>query len=174
MSQRDLEKVIHEASEAFQGTSYNLLTKNCNHFTSYLVDKLTGRPAPKWLNRAAGIGVALPCVVPRDWISPPEYEDYEGEGELVDEDDNTYNERSGMLGAEERRRGKMSKVDEDEWGEEVERIGRGSISSSSESYRARYHDEEDEPPRLVKLKDVGGGHVPPAEREPLPHRMSSS
>ena len=50
------------------GTSYNLLTKNCNHFTSYLCQKLTGRPAPSWLNRAASIGVALPCVVPREWI----------------------------------------------------------------------------------------------------------
>lgn len=43
------------------GTSYNLLTKNCNHFTSYLCEKLTGRSAPSWLNRAASIGVALPC-----------------------------------------------------------------------------------------------------------------
>lgn len=49
------------------GTSYNLLTKNCNHFTSYLCEKLTSRSAPSWLNRAASIGVALPCVVPREW-----------------------------------------------------------------------------------------------------------
>lgn len=46
------------------GTSYNLLTKNCNHFTSFLCQKLTGRSAPSWLNRAASIGVALPCEYP--------------------------------------------------------------------------------------------------------------
>src|SRR5690242_21132261 len=75
---------MRQASEEFQGTSYNLLTKNCNHFTSYLCEKLTGRPAPAWVNRAASIGVALPCVVPREWIAPPDYDT--ADGELLDED----------------------------------------------------------------------------------------
>ena len=63
------------------------------------MQKLTGRAAPKWLNRAAGIGVALPCVVPRDWITPPEYEDVEGEL-LLDEEESEefeYDERSRMM-----------------------------------------------------------------------------
>ncbi|KAL1607679.1 hypothetical protein SLS60_002614 [Paraconiothyrium brasiliense] len=59
--QEELDAIIHEASQQFMGTSYNLLTKNCNHFTSYLCQKLTSRSAPSWLNRAASIGVALPC-----------------------------------------------------------------------------------------------------------------
>lgn len=62
--QAEIEVIIKEASEAFQGTAYNLLSKNCNHFTQYLCEKLTGTPGPAWLNRAASIGVALPCVVP--------------------------------------------------------------------------------------------------------------
>lgn len=33
---------------------------------------LTGQPAPAYLNRAASIGVALPCVVPSGWVEPPE------------------------------------------------------------------------------------------------------
>jgi len=70
----EIDAVIKEASDLFQGTSYNLLTKNCNHFTAYLCEKLTGRPGPAWLNRAASIGVALPCVVPREWIAPPDFE----------------------------------------------------------------------------------------------------
>ena len=73
------------------GQSYNLLTRNCgslsllslpieeltsagNHFTSHLCERLTERPAPAYINRAASIGVALPCVVPAGWIEPPECE----------------------------------------------------------------------------------------------------
>ena len=169
--------MIREASDAFQGTAYNLLTKNCNHFTSYLVERLTGRAAPKWLNRAAGIGVALPCVVPRDWITPPEYEDVDGE--LVDDGESEdYDERSRMMRREDDRLRslgmKPASQDVDSWGFEARRPERGSISSGECSTqggtRSRYtdDDQDEEPPRLVKLKDVQGGHVPPAERAPLP------
>ena len=95
-SQSEIDAIIREASEEFLGTSYNLLTKNCNHFTSYLCQKLTGRPGPGWLNRAASIGVALPCVVPRDWIEAPDFET--ADGELLDEDDHA-DESSRMLRA---------------------------------------------------------------------------
>merc|ERR1712000_428326 len=78
-SDEEIEAAIRTASEEFQGTSYNLLTKNCNHFTSHLVNKLTGTPGPGWLNRAASIAVAFPCVVPREWIDPPEYDTADGE-----------------------------------------------------------------------------------------------
>ncbi|KAK6363706.1 hypothetical protein TWF730_001126 [Orbilia blumenaviensis] len=84
-----------EVSQEFLGTSYNVLTRNCNHFTSYLCEKLTGKPAPKWINRAASIGVALPCVVPQAWVRPPECEeedqlnpeDFEDESEWEDDID---------------------------------------------------------------------------------------
>lgn len=90
----EIEAKIKEASEAFEGTSYNLLTRNCNHFTAYLCEKLTGRPGPAWLNRAASIGVALPCVVPKEWIAPPDFET--ADGELLDEDEDDH-EMSRML-----------------------------------------------------------------------------
>ncbi|CAK7216749.1 hypothetical protein SBRCBS47491_002933 [Sporothrix bragantina] len=78
-TQEEIDSIIRSASEEFHGPSYNLLTKNCNHFTAYLCRKLTGLPGPAWLNRAASIGVALPCIVPRDWIDPPEYDSADGE-----------------------------------------------------------------------------------------------
>lgn len=97
--QSEIDAIIHEVSIEFQGTSYNLLTKNCNHFTAQLCQRLTGRSGPSWLNRAASIGVALPCIVPRDWIEPPEY-DTQG-GDLLDndghDDDGNSDERSRML-----------------------------------------------------------------------------
>lgn len=91
----EIDATLRAASDEFLGTSYNLLSRNCNHFTSHLCMKLTGTPGPGWLNRAASIGVALPCVVPRDWIEPPEYDG--ADGELLDEDDDNANEQSHML-----------------------------------------------------------------------------
>lgn len=110
-------------------------------------------------------------MVPRDWITPPEYEDVDGEL-LDDEESEDYDERSRMMRRERDRRqaSKASAAEEEEWSNEVERMGRGSMSSaeSSRAMRSRYTDSDDEPPRLVKLKDAGGGNVPPAERAPLP------
>lgn len=91
--ERDIENIIREVSQQFQGTSYNLLSNNCNHFTSHLCEKLTNKSAPAWLNRAASIGVALPCVVPREWIAPPDHDT--ADGELLEEDDE--DERTSML-----------------------------------------------------------------------------
>ncbi|KHN98626.1 UPF0326 protein hag1 [Metarhizium album ARSEF 1941] len=91
-TQDEIDVALRAASDEFLGTSYNLLTKNCNHFTSYLCQKLTGNSGPAWLNRAANIGVALPCVVPREWIEPPEYET--ADGELLDDDEEVADESS--------------------------------------------------------------------------------
>lgn len=88
---------MRSVSDEFQGTSYNLLTRNCNHFTSRLVQRLTGRSGPGWLNRAASIGVALPCVVPREWVEPPDYAT--AEGELVDEDEDSDDVAAGPGGS---------------------------------------------------------------------------
>lgn len=105
----EIDAIIREVSEEFLGTSYNLLTKNCNHFTSHLCQKLTGLPGPAWLNRAASIGVALPCVVPKDWIEVPEYDT--ADGELVDEADHTGSGR-GHGGGQQGHRGGRDKREE--------------------------------------------------------------
>ena len=52
-TQAEIDQIIKSTSEDFPGTSYNLLTKNCNHFTQSLCERLTGRKGPSWLNRAA-------------------------------------------------------------------------------------------------------------------------
>ncbi|KAF2722740.1 DUF862-domain-containing protein [Polychaeton citri CBS 116435] len=90
----EIEHIIHEVSQEFLGPGYNLLSHNCNHFTSVLCQRLTGRAAPSWLNRAASIGVALPCVVPRDWISPPECETMD-EALVEEEEEEEDDHRSG-------------------------------------------------------------------------------
>ncbi|KAF1953392.1 DUF862-domain-containing protein [Byssothecium circinans] len=163
--EEELSAIIHEASQQFMGTSYNLLTKNCNHFTSYLCEKLTGRPAPGWLNRAASIGVALPCVVPREWIAPPDHDT--ADGELLDED--FEDERSSMLRHEQRRRMREGEADEREGEEEgVSGSRRGSEQRSARG-DPRF-EPRDYPPRPVK--DTSSREIPPAERAPLPRRIT--
>lgn len=149
-SQDEIDAIIKEASDVFQGTSYNLLTKNCNHFTSYLCEKLTRRPGPGWLNRAASIGVALPCVVPKEWIAPPDFET--AEGELVDDEreHRLAHERSSMLGNMDTssQRKSVDFTDEDEWDSEEERQQGGSGKGKA------------------PVRDTSGRVVPPAERAP--------
>ena len=145
-SEEEIESTIRAASEEYLGTSYNLLTKNCNHFTSFLCQKLTGTAGPAWLNRAASIGVALPCVVPRDWIEPPEYET--ADGELLDEDDDAH-EQSHMLQSRPHFLSEQHHSDEDdEWDSEAERR-RGGTGKGKQV-----------------LRDSDGRQLPAAERAP--------
>ena len=100
MSPEEIDAIVQRTAAKFMGRDYDLLSKNCNHFTSELCLELTGRRAPGWLNRAAGVGVRVPCVVPKEWIGVPEAEDED----LVDEDDDgNGNEREGMLDESRRR-----------------------------------------------------------------------
>ncbi|KAF2833265.1 DUF862-domain-containing protein [Ophiobolus disseminans] len=166
--QEEMDAIIHEATVEFQGTSYNLLTKNCNHFTSYLCEKLTGRAAPGWLNRAASIGVALPCVVPREWIDPPDYDT--ADGELLDEDFD--DERASML-QHDRQRRQFEATEEEDWEDE----GPSGNSSRSEQRGPggglRYSASQNVP-RLVSFKDTdsSGRAMPAAERAPLPKNLT--
>ena len=143
--EQEIEDIIKETSLEFQGTSYNLLGNNCNHFTSYLCEKLTAHPAPAWLNRAASIGVALPCVVPREWIAPPDHDT--ADGELLEEDEE--DERVAMLRQDTRRvHGFHS--------------GSGDVDDAAWDHRLSRHDSEGE--RL--LKDTDGRVLPTSERAP--------
>jgi len=154
----EIDTIIKEASEAFLGTEYNLLNRNCNHFTSYLCQKLTGRSGPAWLNRAASIGVALPCVVPREWIDPPDFDN--ADGELLDEEDDIHDAHEGsrMLRTSRsydrhsyddgNRQGGVH--DEENWDSEEERQHGGSGKGKA------------------PVRDTSGRVVPAAERAPLP------
>lgn len=136
--------MVKKVSDEFLGTGYNLLTCNCNHFTSALCEALTAKPAPSWLNRAAGVGVALPCMVPKEWVSPPDFETADGElleeGE-DEEGDDERDERAGMLESYRRREGDAR--------------------------------DDTPPPRVVAVKDTSGRNMPAAERAPLPRQLSS-
>ncbi|KAA1078954.1 hypothetical protein PGTUg99_013236 [Puccinia graminis f. sp. tritici] len=82
-----------EHSPDWHGTSYDLLKRNCNTFSDQLCILLTGKGAPKWINRAAAVGSSFPCLVPAEWIDPPiappptdEFGNYEEEEEEEEEE----------------------------------------------------------------------------------------
>ncbi|KAM3510577.1 hypothetical protein MY11210_005768 [Beauveria gryllotalpidicola] len=99
----EINATLHAACAQFLGVDHNLLSKNCNHFTAYICKALTGDPGPAWLNRAASIGKALPCLVPRDWLEASDHTAVDGE--LLDSDDEAEEatERSTMLQKDGRR-----------------------------------------------------------------------
>ncbi|CEP16540.1 hypothetical protein [Parasitella parasitica] len=83
LSAKEIEELLLQLSDEFTGSSYNLLTRNCNHFTEELVMKLTQKTIPAWINRAAKLGNMFPCVVPWEWIQPPEFSE-EAEEEVLE------------------------------------------------------------------------------------------
>ena len=151
--EHEIENVIKEVSHDFQGTSYNLLSNNCNHFTSHLCEKLTSKAAPAWLNRAASIGVALPCVVPREWIAPPDHDT--ADGELLEEDDE--DERTSMLRQQYHRGSSYqgSRIEEGGWDSDRDRRKGGSGKGKS------------------AVRDADNRTIPASERAPLPKGRES-
>ncbi|XAR72834.1 hypothetical protein NMG60_11019608 [Bertholletia excelsa] len=53
----------HQSSN-YNGDSYHLVVKNCNHFCEDICYKLTGKRIPKWVNRLARIGSLCNCILP--------------------------------------------------------------------------------------------------------------
>lgn len=142
----EIESIIRSASEDFPGQSYNLLTKNCNHFTQTLCERLTGRRGPSWLNRAAQIGVALPCVVPRDWLEPPDFAT--AEGELVDDgDESEADEGTGFLRREDS-------------------YQRSLLDDDVESVRLENSNKPQGKGKGTSARDTSGRALPAAERAP--------
>ncbi|KAI9829125.1 MAG: hypothetical protein M1832_000148 [Thelocarpon impressellum] len=153
-----------DVSEEYQGSSYNLLSRNCNHFTSALCEKMTGRPAPSWLNRAASIGVALPCVVPREWIEPPDHETADGELVEDDEDDEDEDdERSRMLQRQRLRR-RTSIEEERAVGEDRAQDVSDDDDDDNGGGRRSRRDSKGK----STVRDTSGRVVPASELAPVP------
>ncbi|KAJ7958059.1 DeSI-like protein [Quillaja saponaria] len=51
-------------SASYNGDTYHLIVKNCNHFCKDICHKLTGKRIPKWVNRLAKIGSICNCILP--------------------------------------------------------------------------------------------------------------
>ncbi|KAF2151221.1 DUF862-domain-containing protein [Myriangium duriaei CBS 260.36] len=140
--------IVNSISADFPGIKYDLLTRNCNHFTDTVLRRLLGRGLPAWCNRAAALGVALPCIVPRDWVRTPGVETVDGT--LVEEEPEC-DEQTGML-----------------MGETEDRPGRKrSECTVATTIGPRIERSVTPPPRVV---DTSGHSLPAAERAPVPKR----
>lgn len=63
MSRDDAMRAIQELRAEFPASGYDLMARNCNHFSEALCQKLCSRGIPSWVNRLAGIGNAMRSAV---------------------------------------------------------------------------------------------------------------
>ncbi|XP_057425506.1 deSI-like protein At4g17486 [Lotus japonicus] len=55
---------MERQSASYNGDTYHLIVKNCNHFCKDICFKLTGKSIPKWVNRLARLGSICNCILP--------------------------------------------------------------------------------------------------------------
>ncbi|KAL0364799.1 UNVERIFIED_CONTAM: DeSI-like protein [Sesamum angustifolium] len=53
LSRSEFRSFMEYLSNKYHGDTYNLISKNCNHFTDEVSMRLTGKPIPGWVNRLA-------------------------------------------------------------------------------------------------------------------------
>ncbi|RMX50143.1 hypothetical protein pdam_00002841 [Pocillopora damicornis] len=72
----EVEALLKRMGNTYQGRSYHLIDKNCNHFTSEFCQALCNKSIPGWVNRLASVGSYLPFLLkclPKEWIRPEPY-----------------------------------------------------------------------------------------------------
>lgn len=58
-SRGEVENVLRELKVEFSSGSYDLVSKNCNHFSEAFCQRLCGTGIPSWVNAAASVGNSL-------------------------------------------------------------------------------------------------------------------
>ncbi|KAF3435617.1 hypothetical protein FNV43_RR22708 [Rhamnella rubrinervis] len=70
---------MERQSASYNGDTYHLIFKNCNHFCEDICYKLTGNPIPKWVNRLANFGSFCNCILPQTLkatkVRPPKFQE---------------------------------------------------------------------------------------------------
>uniref|UniRef100_A0A7S4HRD6 PPPDE domain-containing protein n=1 Tax=Vannella robusta TaxID=1487602 RepID=A0A7S4HRD6_9EUKA len=61
--------VIDSLKPEFLGTSYQVLTRNCNHFSDALCRQLLGQSIPAYVNRLSWLGTFVQCLLPPEFQS---------------------------------------------------------------------------------------------------------
>ncbi|KAG2398950.1 DeSI-like protein [Vigna angularis] len=55
---------IESIANEYHGDTYHLISKNCNHFTDDVSNRLNGKRIPGWVNRLARLGSLCSCLLP--------------------------------------------------------------------------------------------------------------
>lgn len=61
-SKDEVLRLVQELRSEFPARSYDLVARNCNHFSDALCHRLCGVGIPSWVNRLAGVGASLRSV----------------------------------------------------------------------------------------------------------------
>ena len=59
-----IDETLSVLRSEFKANEYNLITKNCNHFSEALTLQLLGKRIPSFVNRASRIGYYTSCILP--------------------------------------------------------------------------------------------------------------
>lgn len=58
-SREEVQRIVTELKKEFSQGSYDLVSRNCNHFSEALCQRVTGKSIPSWVNALAGLGNSL-------------------------------------------------------------------------------------------------------------------
>lgn len=58
-SREEVQRIVTELKQEFSQGSYDLVSRNCNHFSEALSQRICGKSIPSWVNALAGIGNSL-------------------------------------------------------------------------------------------------------------------
>lgn len=84
-SPTEFREFIENVASEYHGDTYHLISKNCNHFTDDISQRLTGKGIPGWVNRLAKLGAVCSCLLPESLQvtaakQTPEYHNCEEDG----------------------------------------------------------------------------------------------
>lgn len=54
---KEVRALMEKLAEEYPGNSYNLISRNCNHFCNDVCLRLAGKQIPSWVNRLARLGM---------------------------------------------------------------------------------------------------------------------
>ncbi|KAJ9551093.1 hypothetical protein OSB04_015138 [Centaurea solstitialis] len=85
ISPTEFRNFIETVASEYHGDTYHLISKNCNHFTDDICQRLTGKGIPGWVNRLAKVGAVCSCLLPESLQVTtvkqlPEYHNCEEDG----------------------------------------------------------------------------------------------
>ncbi|KAF5189691.1 Desi-like protein [Thalictrum thalictroides] len=63
---KQVREFMEKLADEYPGNTYNLITKNCNHFCNDVCVRITGKAIPSWVNRLAKLGLLCTCVLPME------------------------------------------------------------------------------------------------------------
>nr|XP_043628462.1 deSI-like protein At4g17486 isoform X1 [Erigeron canadensis] len=90
-SPTEFREFIETVASEYHGDTYHLISKNCNHFTDDISQRLTGKKIPGWVNRLARLGAVCSCLLPESLQVTtvkqlPEYHNCDGSASVSSSD----------------------------------------------------------------------------------------